>query len=58
MHVAGSNFINIEKTKKKTVNASAFSAPHEVLHDSQIVTAATAYDDPNTGTTYILILGQ
>lgn len=57
MHVEGSNFIILEKTKK-TVNVSAFSAPHEVLHDSQIVTAATAYDDPNTSTTYILILGQ
>jgi hypothetical protein len=37
---------------------SAFTDTHEVIHDVPIVTAATAYDDPKTGITYILILGQ
>jgi hypothetical protein len=55
--VAGSNCIVLETTDK-TASVSTFSDTHEVLHDIPIVTAATAYDDPNTSTTNILILGQ
>ncbi len=55
--VAGSNCVVIESTNQ-TVSVSAFTDTHEVIHDVPIVTAATAYDDPITGITYILILGQ
>jgi hypothetical protein len=55
--VAGSNCTILETTNK-TVSVRTVSDTHEVLHDIPIVTAATAYDDPNTGTMYILILGQ
>ncbi len=55
--VAGSNCVILESTNQM-VSVSAFSDTHEVIHDVPIMTAATAYDDPDTGTTYILILGQ
>jgi hypothetical protein len=55
--VAGSNCIVLEETSQ-TVNVSAFTDTHEPLTNVPIVTAATAYDDEATGTTYILILGQ
>ena len=42
----------------QTANVSAFSDIYEELSDVPIVTAATAYDDPITGTTTILIIGQ
>jgi len=55
--VAGPNCRIIELTDQ-VVSVSAFSKEHNILQDIPIVTAATAYDDPTSGTTYILILGQ
>jgi hypothetical protein len=55
--VAGSNCVVIEETHQK-VDVSAFSEHLDTLKNVPIVTAATAYDDPVSGTTYILILGQ
>jgi len=55
--VAGANCIVLEESSQ-TVNVSAFSDLHALLTNILIVTAATAYDDEVTGTTYILILGQ
>jgi hypothetical protein len=55
--VAGANCLVLEYTDQ-VCSVSAFSETHEVWHDIPIVTAATAYDDPMTGDTYILILGQ
>jgi len=55
--VAGSNCVVMEVTDQ-TVNVSAFAEVHGVTQDVPIVTAATAFDDENTGDTYILILGQ
>jgi hypothetical protein len=40
------------------VSVTGFSNEYEAIHDVPIVTAATAYDDPSTGTTVILIIGQ
>jgi hypothetical protein len=55
--VAGSNCVVLEVTDQ-TVNVSAFSDQHETMKDIPIVTAAMAYDDPKSGQTYILIMGQ
>ena len=55
--VAGPNCIILEYTDQ-LVNVSAFTDIHETFNDVPIVTAATAYDDPADGTTYILILNQ
>ena len=42
----------------QVMNASAYSDQLDVQQNVPIVTAAIAYDDPHTGTTYILVLGQ
>jgi len=55
--VAGANCIILEESNQ-TVNVNAFTDTHEPLTNVPIVTAARAYDDEITGTTYILILGQ
>ncbi len=55
--VAGPNCIVVEYTDQ-LVNVSAFTDIHETFNDVPIVTAATAYDDPTDGTTYVLILHQ
>jgi hypothetical protein len=55
--VAGANCIILEESNQ-TVNVSAFTDSHEPLTNVPIITAATAYDEESTGTTYILILGQ
>jgi len=55
--VAGSNCVVMEVTEQ-TVNVSAFADVHGVMKNIPIVTAATAFDDENTGDTYILILGH
>ncbi len=55
--VAGANCVIIEETHQ-TEDVSAYSEELGTLKNIPIVTAATAYDDPATGTTYILILGQ
>jgi len=56
--VAGPNCVVVEYTGY-TVNVSSFSSKlHGVVSDVPIVKAATAYDDPVTGDTYILIIGQ
>jgi len=56
-NVAGANCVVMEVTNQ-TVNVSAFSESHGVMENIPIVTAATAFDDSQTGITYILILGQ
>jgi hypothetical protein len=55
--VAGANCIVLEESNQ-TVSVSAFTDAHEPLTNVPIITAATAYDEEATGTTYILILGQ
>ncbi len=55
--VAGPNCIIIEYTDQ-LVNISAFTDIHATFNNIPIVTAATAYDDPESGVTYILILHQ
>ncbi len=48
----------ILETTNLMVSVSAFSDTHEVMQDVPIMTAATAYDKPNTGDTTILIFGR
>jgi hypothetical protein len=55
--VAGSNCVILEETNQ-TVSVSAFTDAHKTFNNVPVITAATAYDDERTGTTYILILGQ
>jgi hypothetical protein len=55
--VAGANCIVLEETAQ-IVNVSAFTDSDQTLENVPIVTAATAYDDEATGTTYIFIFGQ
>jgi len=55
--VAGPNCIDMEYTDQ-VMNVSAYSDQLDVQQNVPIVTAAIAYDDPHTGTTYILVLGQ
>jgi hypothetical protein len=55
--VAGPNTTIIEYTDQM-VTVSAFSDQLEALKDIPIGTVATAYDDPNDGTTTILIIHQ
>ncbi len=55
--VAGPNCQIVEFTNQ-VIELSAFSKEHTILQDVPVVTAATAYDDPSNGITYILILGQ
>jgi hypothetical protein len=55
--VAGANCVVHEETHQM-VDVSAYSEQLETLKSVPVVTAATAYDDPSDGTTYILILGQ
>lgn len=56
--VAGPNCRTLEDTGF-TVSVTGFSDKlHGTVTNVPIVKAATAYDDPLTGTTYILVLGQ
>jgi len=55
--VAGPNCVILEYTDQ-VVNVSAFSEHLDTMDDIAIVTAATAVDDPKTGITTILVLGQ
>jgi hypothetical protein len=55
--VTGANCVVLEETAQN-VSVSAFTDSHKPLENTPIITAATAYDDEITGTTYILILGQ
>jgi len=55
--IAGPNCIVLEHTDQ-VVNVSAYSEELDTMESIPIVTAATAIDDPRTGTTTILILGQ
>ncbi|MFN9980072.1 MAG: hypothetical protein ACK53Y_09175, partial [bacterium] len=43
---------------EQVVNVSAFSEHLDTMENIPIVTAATAYDDPQTGDTTILVIGQ
>ncbi len=55
--VAGPNCKIIEHTGY-TVNVTGYSKRQGILENVPIVKAATAYDNPQTGETFILILGQ
>jgi hypothetical protein len=55
--VAGPSFIVLEYSNM-TCNVSPFAKTYETKTNVPIIKAATAYDDPKTGTTYILVLGQ
>jgi hypothetical protein len=55
--VAGANCVVLEETAQN-VNVSAFMDHHKTLENVPIVTVATAYDNADTGTTYILVFGQ
>ena len=55
--VSGPNGIMLEYTDQ-VVNVSAYSEELETMTDIPMVTAATAIDNPITGDTTILILGQ
>jgi len=55
--VAGPNCIVLEYTEQ-VVNVSAFSERLETVENIPIVTAATAIDNPKTGETTILVIGQ
>ncbi|MGH7954921.1 MAG: hypothetical protein ACREOZ_03080 [Gloeomargaritales cyanobacterium] len=54
---AGSTARIIEYTGK-TCDVAPFSDQYESMKDIPIVKAGTAYDDPRTGVTYILIMSQ
>jgi hypothetical protein len=55
--VAGANCVVLEETAQN-VNVSAFMDHHKTLENVPIVTVATAYDNADTGTTYILVFGH
>jgi len=55
--VAGANFRILEYTNP-TCSITPFANSYKKKENVPIVKAATAYDDENTGTTYILILGK
>jgi hypothetical protein len=55
--VAGPNFVVLEYTDM-SCNVSPFCKTYESKENVPIVKAATAYDDEDTGLTYILVLGQ
>jgi hypothetical protein len=55
--VAGPNCVVLEFTEQ-VVNVSAFSEKLETMENIPIVTAATAIDNPKTGETTILVIGQ
>jgi len=57
MSVAGPNCVILEYTEQ-VVDVSGFSEQLETMENVPIVTAATAVDDPETGITTILIIGQ
>jgi hypothetical protein len=54
---AGSNFILLSLTRR-TADVFPYDSRYEPLLNVPIVTAATAYDDPDTGQTYILVLNE
>ena len=55
---AGTSFV-ILSMKRRTADVFPYdSNNYQPLHNVPIVTAATAYDDPNTNMTYILVLNE
>lgn len=55
--VAGANMVLLEETGVK-VSVSAFSPQHKAIKDIPIGSCALAYDDENTGNTYILVFNE
>ena len=55
---AGAGFIVLSMTRRMADVFPYDSNNYQPIHNVPIVTAATAYDDPNTGTTYILVLNE
>ena len=54
----GASFIGLSMTRR-TENVFPYdSNNYQPLHNVPIVTAATAYDEPNTNNTYILVLNE
>jgi hypothetical protein len=54
---AGSNFLVLSLTRR-TADVFPYDSSYEPFLNVPIVTAATAYDDPDTGQTYILVLNK
>jgi hypothetical protein len=54
---AGSNFIALSLTRR-TADVYPYNSSYEPLLNVPIASAATAYDDPDTGQTYILVLNE
>ena len=55
---AGASFIVISMTRRTADVFPYDSNNYQPIHNVPIVTAATAYDDPNTNETYILVLHE
>ena len=55
---AGSNFIVLSMTRRTADVYPYDSESYKPLHNVPIVSSATAYTDPITGHTYILILNE
>ena len=53
----GNNFVVLSMTNK-TADVFPYDNSYTPLRNVPIVTGGTAYDDPNTGTTYILVFNE
>jgi hypothetical protein len=55
--LVGKNFLVLHATFR-TADAYAYDMSIQPIENVPIVTGATAYDDPSTGTTYILVFNE
>ena len=53
----GSNFVIISYTRR-TADVYPYDSSYAPINNVPIVTGATAYDDPNSGNTYLLIFNE
>ena len=54
----GPEFVLLDGTTSKLVEVSGFSGEFDTIKDIPIGTCVTAYDDPETGTTTLLMFGE
>ena len=54
----GPEFVLIDGTTSKVVEVSGFSKEFGPIRDIPVGTCATAYDDPDTGSTVLLMFGE
>ena len=54
----GPEFVLIDGTASKVVEVSGFSKEFGPIRDIPVGTCATAYDDPNIGSTVLLMFGE